>query len=613
MILRRNLLRLAAATPLLPLLPADAAGAGEEASWRHGIAMHGEPALPPGFDRLPYTDPASVRGGAMRQSVTGSWDSLNPFSIRGRAPLYMVAYLYPSLLVRSYDEPFTLYAYLAEAVRCPPGRGWVEFALRPEARWHDGRPVTAADVLFSFETLRSQGRPAYRGNYAKVAAAEAVGERTVRFAFRPGPDGSPDREMPLIMGLMPLLARHWWEGRDLARPFLDEAPLGAGPYRIGAAEPGRHVVYERVEGWWGAELPVNRGLYNFDRIRLDWYRDETVALEAFKAGQVDVRREPDPALWARGYDGPAARDGRMVREEIPHRRVEWTRGFMLNTRRAPLGDPRVREALGLAFDFEWMNRSLFFGAYARTESHYPNSALAAGEGPPSAAELALLEPFRASLDPRVFGPAWRAPRTPGDGPPGQRPHLRRAMELLRAAAFRVEGGRQVGPDGRPLSLEVLLAEPKEERVALEWARSLDRIGVALRLRVVDSAQFQKRVDGFDFDVALHRWVNSLSPGNEQALYYGSAAADQPGSRNYPGIREPAVDALIAAMLRAETREGLVAAARALDRVLTWGHYAVLLWHQPDDRLAYWPPLRRPAATPLYGVTLEAWWAGRKHA
>ncbi|HYC03304.1 MAG TPA: extracellular solute-binding protein [Azospirillaceae bacterium] len=543
----------------------------------------------------------------MRQSMVGTWDSLNPFAVRGRPPLYLAVYVFPSLMARSYDEPFTLYASAAEGLRVAEDRSWVEYAVRPGATWHDGRPITADDVLFSFHTLRAKGRPAYRTNYAKVAGAERTGERTVRFDFAPGPDGSVDREMPLILGLMPLLPEHWWAGRDLSRPFLDN-PLGGGPYRVGAAEPGRSVTYERVRNWWGAELPVNRGLHNFDAIRIDWYRDETVALEAFKAGLVHIRREPDPALWARSYGGKALERGEVVREEIPHRRVEWARGFMLNTRRRPLDDVRVREALGLAFDFDWMNGHLFFGAYRRTESVYPNSALATPDGPPSPAEAALLEPFRARLDPRIFGPAWRAPRTDGSGPAAQRPHLRRAMALLAEAGFTVEGGRQVGADKRPLSLEVLLAEPKDERVALEWARALSRIGVELRLRVVDSTQFQKRIDGFDFDVALHRWVNSLSPGNEQALYFGSKAAETPASRNYPGIREPAVDAMIQAMLRAETRDGLVTATNALDRVLAWGHYFVPLWHQPDDRVAYWRSLRRPQQTPLYGVTLETWWS-----
>jgi len=573
---------------------------------RHGIAMHGDPALPPGFPHFTYVDPAAPKGGDRRESMVGTFDSLNPFALRGKTHPYLMALTYQSLLARNWDEPFGLYPGLAAVVRMAEDRTVIQFTLDPRARWHDGRPVTAADVLFSFRTLRDKGRPGHRSYYARVAAATALDDRTVRFDLAPGPDGAVDRELPLIIGLMPILPEHWWADRDITRTHLDP-PLASGPYRVAVAEPGRKLVFQRVADWWGADVPAFRGFYNFDRIVIDYYRDETVALEAFKAGATDVRVETDIALWQRGYDGPALRDGRIMREVLPHGRTEWTRAIFLNARRPPFDDSRVREAVGLALDYDWIAKALFHGQAGPIESLYPNSDLSAA-GPPDTAELALLTPFRDRLDPRVFGPAWTAPRSDGTGPPGQRAHLRRALDLLAGAGYRVADGRQVDAGGRPLAFELLLQTPADEKLALAWARSLARIGVALRVRTVDSAQFRARIDGFDVDAVLHRWVSTLSPGNEQALYYGSAAADTPGSRNWPGIRDPAVDAAIAAMARARTREELRTATSALDRVVLWGHWIVPLFQSPVDRVAWRSHLRRPAVTPLYGVWLDAWWA-----
>lgn len=586
---------------MLAALALAAAARAEEAPVpRHGIAMHGETRHGPGFRHLGYVDPDAPKGGEIRHAVTGSFDSLNPHAVRGR-PAPGLGLVQLSLLRQGWDEPFSLYGLLAETVAAPEDRSWVEFSLRPEARWHDGRPVTPEDVIFSWSLLGERGRPGFRAAYARVERAERVGERGVRFAFAPG----TDREMALVMGLMPILPRHWWEGRPFDGATL-EPPLGGGPYRIASVEPGRSIAYERVRDWWGRDLPVSRGQHNFDRVRYDLYRDETAALEAFLAGDADFRRETDPARWARAYDVPAARDGRIRMEALPRSRPEPMRGFVYNTRRPPFDDRRVREALGLALDAEWIDRALFFGALTRTESFFPNSELAAA-GPPSPAELELLEPWRAELPAGLFERPFALPRTDA-GPDGHRANLRRADEALRAAGWTLRGGRRAGPQGRPLAFEILLADPDDERVALEFARGLARLGVEARVRTADGAQYRSRMDRFDFDMTVGSWSASLSPGTEQLLYWSSRAADEPGSRNLAGVRSPAVDALAAGLGEARTREELVTRARALDRALLWGHYLVPLHHLPEERVAYRATLARPATTPLYGLALDAWWS-----
>jgi microcin C transport system substrate-binding protein len=572
----------------------------------HAVAMHGEPALPAGFSHFRYADPGAPKGGAIRYGATGSFDSLNPFITRGR-PALGLGLVHESLLKRSWDEPFTLYGLVAGTVRMPDDRSWVEFSLRPEARWHDGRPMTVEDVVFSWRILKDQGAPRYRTYYRKVAAVAKTGERSVRFDFEPG----TDREMPLIMGLMPILPEHWWRERSFDRTSLDP-PLGSGPYRVSHVDPGRSITYRRAEDYWGRDLPVNRGFYNFDEIRYDYYRDDAVSLEAFKAGAYDFRRETDPTRWAVAYAGPPFEDGRIRLETLPHSRPEPARGLVFNTRRPPFGDRRVREALGLALDFEWMNRALFHGAYVRTAGFYPNSELSA-RGAPSAAELKLLEPWRAELPEELpeelFDGPFLPPRTDGTGPPGLRANLRKAAALLAEAGWTARDGRMVDGSGRPLSFEILLVDPSDERVALEFGRGLRRLGIEARVRTVDSAQYRARLDGFDFDMTVNFWGSTLSPGNEQALYWSSAAADQPGSRNYAGVRSPAVDALIGHVTAARTRQELVTAVRALDRVLSWGHYVVPLYHLGEDRVAYRSRLRRPETTSLYGLVLETWWSG----
>ena len=568
------------------------------------IAMHGEPALPDGFTHFPYANPDAPKGGRLRQAVTGSFDTLNPHVVKG-VPAVGMGFVFETLLARSSDEPFSLYGLLASSLEVPEDRSWAIFHLNPAARWHDGTPVTAADVLFSLEAQREHGTPNRRLFYGKVAQAEALDERTIRFAFAPGPDGGFDREMPLLMGLMPIHSKSWWAGKSFERTTLDP-PMGSGPYQVKTVDPGRRIIYERVADYWGRDLPVRRGLFNFDQLDFTYYRDDTVALEAFKAGQGDVRGEIDPAKWALGYDGPALRDGRILLEELPHRRPDYARGFIFNTRRPLFQDRRVRAALGLATDFAWINRSFFHGALVRTQSYYPNSELAA-HGLPDAAELRVLEPFRDRLPPELFTQPFALPMTDGKGPGDSRANLRKALRLLAEAGWRMRDGRLTDADGKPFAFEILLGNPSEERVALEFARSLGRLGIAASVRTVDSAQYQGRLSSFDYDMTLFWWHSTLSPGNEQIYYYGSAAADQQGSRNYAGIRDPVVDAIAASIADAVTREELVARVRALDRVLLWSHYMVPLFHSNVDRLARWTHIRRPNMVPLYGSPMESWW------
>ena len=571
-----------------------------------GIAMHGAPKYGADFKAFDYVNPEAPKGGTVRWATTGSFDSLNPFIVRGRAaPGAGVADLFESLMARAQDEPFSLYGLIAESIDTPPDRSWVEFRLRPEARWHDGSAITAADILFSWNTLRLHGRPNHRAYYGRVINAEAPDSRTVRFTFAPLPDGGYDRELPLILGLMPVLSEAWWRGRDFEATTL-EPPLGSGPYRIASVTPGRSIEYRRVPDYWGRDLPVRRGTANADVVRFDFYRDDGVALEAFKAGEADIRRETNPTRWATAYDFPASRDGRVRLEALAHGRPEPMRGFVFNTRRPQFQDRRVRQALGLAFDFAWINRSLFHGAFKRSPSTYPNSELAA-TGLPDAQETALLAPFRAELPPELFTEPPPLPETDGSGPSGLRANLRAAQALLHEAGWRVAGGALVDAAGRPFAFEILLSAPADEKVALEFARALARLGVAARVRTVDSAQFQGRLDDFDYDVVLTQWISTLSPGNEQAIFFGSAAADLPGGRNYAGIRSKAVDALASSLGQAPDRASLVARLHALDRVLIWGFYAVPLYYLGEDRVASWCWLHRPAVVPVYGFLPDVWW------
>jgi len=574
------------------------------AEWTGALARHGAPALPADFDHLPYVDPAAPMGGTLRQPVIGTFDNLNPFVVKGRAAQGLT-HVYESLMARSWDEPFTLYGLLAEAVEVADDDSAIRFRLDPRARWHDGQPVTPEDVLFSWRTLRDHGRPNLRTYYKRVRTAAVEAPSIVRFDLDPLPDGRFDPELPMILGLMTVIPAHVWRDRPFERTTL-EPPLGSGPYRLVRVEPGRLAEYRRVADYWGADLPVRRGLNNFETVRYEYFRDKQIALEAFLAGDLDLIRVDDPATWARIAESEPVRRGAVVLRQFAHGRPEPMRAFMFNLRRWPFDARKVRHALTLAFDFDWINQTYFNGLQQRVDSYYPNSELAA-HGPPGPAERHLLEPFADRLPPEILTQAFTLPRTDANGPTSQRRHLRAAFRLLRESGFQVSGNRLLDRSGRPLSFEILLNDPDEERIALEFSRSLARLGITAIVRTVDSSQYQQRLNDFDYDMVINRWISTLSPGNEQLIYYGSAAADQPGSRNYPGIRSPVVNALVEGLAAAETRDDLVAHARALDRVLLWGYYTIPLDYAPGDRLAYAPVLRHPDHHALYGPVLEAWW------
>ena len=583
-----------ALTAAAPGGPGPAAGAGSS----HGLSIHGDLKYGPGFPHFAYVNPAAPRGGDVRLAATGTFDNLNPFILKG-VPPQGIGTTFETLLVSAADEPSSEYGLIAETVDTPPDRSWVAFTLRPAARFHDGRPVTVDDVIWTFETLRTKGHPLYRSYYAAVAGVEKTGPRTVRFAFKPG----DNRELPVIVGQLPVLSRAYWTGRDFTKTTL-EAPLGSGPYRVESFEPGRSITYRRVLDYWAAALPVNVGRFNFDTIRYDYYRDGTVALEAFKAGAYDFRPENSAKSWATGYDIPAVRDGRIRKELIPNEVPTGMQGFVYNTRRAIFRDRRVRAALAAGFDFEWTNAHLFYGAYTRTHSYFSNSELAS-RGLPGAAELAVLEPFRGRVPGEVLTREYLPPST---RPAGLRPNLVEALELLAQAGWVVRDMRLVNAEtGQPLTFEILIDDPNWERITLPFVKNLERLGVAARVRTVDSAQYEYRMKQFDFDMTVAVFPQSLSPGNEQVDYWASVSADTPGSRNLAGIRDPVVDRLIEQLIAAPDRASLVARTRALDRVLLWGHHVIPHWHITAFRVAYWNRFGRPTTPPKYSLGFDTWW------
>jgi microcin C transport system substrate-binding protein len=566
------------------------------------IAMHGTPKYAADFQHFDYVNPNAPKAGALRQGVTGSFDSLNPFIIRGK-PAAGLPYIYDRLMVQSQDEPFSLYGLIAESVTVAPDRSSITFFLNQAARWHDGKPVTADDVLFSWETLRDKGRPNHRSYYKRGTGAK-LDDHTVYFSFVPNSDGTIDRELPMIFALMVVLPKHYWTGKDFsATSFMP--PLGSGPYKIAAVDPGRSINYELVRDYWGRDLPVNRGLYNFADLNFDYYRDDAVALQAFKAGRYDIRLENDPAKWA-DYDTKAVAQGRLRLDEIPHQRVEAVRAYAFNTRRPLFNDPSLRQVISDSFDFAWINRSLFRDAYKRTTSYFPNSILAASTVP-DVVESKLLSTWQQDLPPEMFTQAFAFPVSDGRGAVGMRQTFLSNSEKLRAAGYKLQFGKLLTPKDQPVEFEILLNDPTDEKVALEFARNLARLGIIMKVRTVDSAQYQARLNEFDYDMAAVRWVNSLSPGNEQAIYWGSAAADQKGSRNYAGIKNNVVDSLIKFIPVTRNREQLVTAVRALDRVLLWNYYAVPLYYLGKDFVANWAGLQRPEITPINGLVIESWW------
>ena len=563
----------------------------------HAIAMHGDPKYAADFRHFDYVNPHAPKGGTLRIATQGTFDSFHPFIPKGNSANTGSV---ESLLTSSDDEAFTEYGLIAESLEYPPDRSWVIFNLRPEARWHDGKPITADDVVWSFETLVAKGSPGYRYYYGSVAGTEILGPRRVKFTFKE----KGNRELPLIVGQLSILPKHYWEGRVFEKTTL-EPPLGSGPYKVKDFEAGRFVIQERVKDYWGKGLAANVGLHNFDRIRIDYYRDDTAIRLALKSGDIDYREENQSKAWAVDYDVPAVNKNWLNKELIRHQLPTGMQAFVMNTRREVFGDIKVREALGYAFDFEWTNKNLFFGQYTRTESYFSNSELAS-RGLPSGEELKILNRYRDRLPARVFTETYRAPSTDGRGWP--RANLRRAFQLLREAGWVVRDQKLVNETtGRQMQFEILLVSPAFERIVLPMTRNLQRLGIDTRVRLVDQTQYINRLRSFDFDLFIFTWGQSESPGNEQRNFWSSAAADNPSSRNFAGIKDPVVDELIELVITAPTRESLVARTRALDRVLLAGFYVIPNWHIRADRVLYWDKFSRPAVATKNGVMTSRWW------
>jgi peptide/nickel transport system substrate-binding protein len=589
----------------LALLYGDACA--QDKPWpRHAIAMHGEPAQPEGFTHFRYANPDAPKGGRFLQGILGTFDSLNPYIIKGLAAQaargsVIGSYVVESLMQRGYDEPFTLYGLLADSVETDAARSYVTFNLNPAARFSDGKPVTPEDVLFSWQLLRDKGRPNHRLYYSKASKAEAVGNHAVRFDLT----GSEDRELPLILGLMSVLPKHAVDP-DTFEATSFEPMIGSGPYVVVDVRPGQSVTIKRNPDYWGRDLPVNRGLWNFDEVRFDYYRDANAHFEAFKKGLYDLRVETDSTRWATGYDFPALREGRVVRGTFSTGLPKPSFFFVFNTRRPIFEDIRVREAISLLYDFSWINKNLFSGLYAPVASYFEGSELSSHGRPADARERALLAPFPNAVRADVLEGKWSPPVTDGSG--RDRPTLRRALDLFAAAGYELRGADLVNRStGKPMSFGIMVTSRDDERLALLFAQAVKRAGITVTVRSVDAVQYDRRRVSYDFDMILFRWDQSLSPGNEQSFYFGSAAADAEGTRNYMGVRSPAVDATIAAMLKAEARADFVAAIRAEDRVLTSGFYAVPLFSIPAQWLAHWTHVDHPKTISLYGYLPETWW------
>ena len=568
---------------------------------QHGIAMHGEPGYSADYTHFNYAEPGAPKGGSLILSVVGTFDNTNPLIIKGVPAAGVRAHVYESLMARALDEPFSLYGLIAETIETPDDRSWVAFKLRPEATFSDGKPITVDDVIFSLETLREHGRPNHRTYYSKVSKIERPDERTVKFVLGP----ELDREMPLILGLMPILPKHILSGRDFEKTTL-EAPIGSGPYVVEEVDPGARIVYKRNPDYWAAKLAPNVGRHNFDQIRYDYFRDGNTAFEAFKKGLVDMRSEGDPTRWATGYEFPAKKDGRVVLEEFKTGLPSGMSAFVLNSRREVFADKRVRAALIQMFDFEWANKSLFHGLYTRTQSFYDNSELSSHGRTADEIERALLSKFPDVVTPEILDGTYELPKTDGSG--RNRTNRRIATRLLKEAGYEIRNGVLTNSKtGQPFTFEFIATSREQERLALHFARGLKKLGIQMEVRQVDSAQMQRRRETYDFDMINYTWFASLSPGNEQTFYWGTDGRDRQGTRNYMGADDPAIDAMISALLAARDRPEFSSAVRALDRVLLSGKYVVPLFHSPARWAARWSYLKHPEAVSLYGQQLDTWW------
>ena len=571
----------------------------------HAIALHGSPLFADNFRAFPYVNPSAPKGGRLTLGVLGSFENLNPLIVQGVPAAGIREFVVESLMARSLDEPFTLYGLLAETIDVADDRKSVTFTLNPAAKFSDRQPVTPEDVITSFELLKTKGRPNHRTYFAKVTKAEKIGERGVRFTFA---DAS-DRELPLILGLMPVFAAHATTPEKFEASSM--TPLvGSGPYTVSRIDAGRSISFARDKDYWGRDLAVNRGRFNFDEVRFDYFRDASVMLEAFKSGAIDLRLEEDPGRWADAYDIDAVHDGRIVKAEFDIGLPAGMTALVFNTRRAVFSDPRVRRALMMLFDFEWINRTLYNGFFKRTTSYFERSYLASTGRPADARERALLAPFPNAVRPEFLEGTYQFPTTDGSGQ--NRANQKAAYALLTEAGMVLKGGRLVNAkSGQPLAFEILANSNAQEALLLGYARSLEPLGIAVRVRVVDSAQYQERLASFDYDMIQNTWPSSLSPGNEQLFRWSAKTADSKGSYNFAGVKNPAADAMIDAMLAANTETDFVSAVRALDRVLLSGDYVVPLFYTPRQWVPYWARLKHPEKTPLFGYSVDTWWVESK--
>jgi peptide/nickel transport system substrate-binding protein len=572
---------------------------------RHSIALHGEPRFADDFSAFPYVNPSAPKGGRLALGVIGSFENLNPLIVRGVPASGVREFVVESLMARSLDEPFTLYGLLAETIDVADDRKSVTFMLNPAAKFSDGEPVTQEDVIASFELLKTKGRPNHRTYFAKVPKAEKIGDRGIRFTF----EDADDRELPLILGLMPVFEAHGMTPEQFDSSSM--TPLvGSGPYTVSRVDAGRSITYKRDPGYWGKDLPVNRGRFNFDEIRFDYFRDASVMLEAFRSGTLDLRLEEDPGRWADAYNIPAVRDGRIVKAEFPIGLPAGMSALVFNTRREIFADPRVRQALITLFDFDWINRTLYNGLFKHTTSYFERSYLASTGRPADAYERRLLAPYPDAVRPEFLAGTYEFPTSDGGG--NNRDNQKIAFRLLTDAGMVLKGNQLVNAKTeQPLTFEILANSSAQEALLLSYARSLAPLGIVARVRVVDSAQYQERLSSFDYDMIQNTWPSSLSPGNEQLFRWSAKTANAQGSFNFAGVKNPAADAMIDAMLAADTETNFISSVRALDRVLLSGDYVVPLFYTPRQWVAYWARLKHPDKTPLFGYAVDTWWVESK--
>ncbi len=567
-----------------------------------GIAMHGAPKYTPSFQHFDYVNPDAPKGGELHLATEGTFDSLNPFIIKGVAAPGIDEYIYQTLMTGSGDEAFSEYGLLAETIETPKDRSWVAFNLRKNARWSDGKPVTADDVVWSFNTLMTKGVPFYRGYYAGVKDVVAESPTRVKFTFK----STESSELPLIIGQLPILPKHVWEGKDFDKSTTD-TPIGSGPYKVKSVDNGKRIVFERIKDWWGKDLPETKGMYNFDTLTIDIYRDPTVMLQGLFAGNFDFHSENIAKSWFTEYDDkPPVKDGRIKKEEIQHSLPSGMQAFAFNIRRQMFSDVQVRKALGYAFDFEWSNKQFAYGGYTRTHSYFDNSELASS-GVPTGAELDILKKFKGQVPDELFAKPFTLPQTSGSGS-DMRDNLMTAKKLLEDAGWKMGASDLLEKNGQPFKFEILINQETFERWIAPMVSNLKKLGIQANIRYVDTSQYQKRMEDFDFDMTVANFGQSLSPGNEQRNYWDSDKADVHASHNVIGIKNPVVDQLVDMVISAPDRDQLIARTRALDRVLLWNYYVIPQWHLNAARVAYWNKFDRPPVTAKYDpIAIMTWW------